>query len=45
MFARLGTRTPAEAVRLAVLAQLAHAYHGSPAVDPRGDVVARALRK
>src|SRR5882762_9978224 len=33
MFARLGTRTPAEAVRLAVLAQLAPAHVGSPATD------------
>jgi two-component system response regulator FixJ len=33
MFARLGTRTPAEAVRLAVLA---HAHDGSPALDPPG---------
>jgi hypothetical protein len=45
MFARLGTRTAAEAVRLAVLAQLAHAHNASPAVDPPGNVVSRALPK
>jgi two-component system response regulator FixJ len=45
MFARLGTRTPAEAVRLAVLAQLAPAHDGPPAVDPPGNVVSRALPK
>jgi two-component system, LuxR family, response regulator FixJ len=45
MFARLGTRTPAEAVRLAVLAQLAPAYVGSPATDRPHGVVSRALPK
>ncbi|MET4624254.1 two-component system response regulator FixJ [Bradyrhizobium sp. I1.8.5] len=45
MFARLGTRTPAEAVRLAVLAQLTHVHDGSPAADPPGKVVSRALPK
>src|SRR4030081_2905665 len=45
MFARLGTRTPAEAVRLAVLAQLAPAHVGSPATDRPRSVVSRALPK
>jgi two-component system response regulator FixJ len=45
MFARLGTRTPAEAVRLAVLAQLAPAHVGSPATDRPYGVVSRALPK